>query len=372
MKFTHEMSSEKIVFLDTEVLKGPRFITDKILDVQTHFKPTETFQYTHFSSCHPLSVNKGFVKGENMSGFLRGHSFCTALLKMVDDWRLALDSKKITGSIAIDLSKAFDSICHNLLLAKLRANGLNDDAIAFLQSYLTDRQQRVKFHGKFSEWCPVKCGVPQGGLLGPLLFNIFLNDLNFAGQISSLRLYADDTTTYACDRDIITLEISLNQDLNILVTWFSQTYLIVSGIKTQGMILGSHTHAPEFFIGETKVELANSLKILGVTIDNKLTYCEHISNMLKKVYAKIGVLRRLTRLMPGNVSLSLYKAYLLPHLELAHITQCPNKRFCPSNLSFSVRLDGQRQCKDKAFISHGLQNGRRVTKVNTAAHYLLE
>ena len=248
----------------------------------------------------------------NMSGFLRGHSCCTALLKMLDDWRLTLDSKKITGSIAIDLSKA---ICHNLLLAKLRAYGVNNDAIAFLQSYLTDRQQRIKFHEKFSEWYPVKCGVPQGSLLGPLLFNIFLNDLNFAGQISSLRLSADDTTTYASDRDIITLEISLNQDLNILVTWFSQNYLIVSSIKTQGMLLGSHTHVPDFFIGDTKIELANSLKILGVTIDNKLTSCEHISNMLKKVYAKIGVLRRLKRLMPHNVSLSLYKAYLLPHLE---------------------------------------------------------
>ena len=130
-----------------------------------------------------------------------------------------------------------------------------------------------------------------------------------------MRLYADDTTTYASNRDIITLEISLNQDLNILVTWFSQNYLIVNSIKTQGMILGSHTHIPEFFIGDTKVELANSLKILGVTIDNKLTYCEHISNMLKKVYAKIGALRFLKRLMPHNMSLSLYKAYLLPHLE---------------------------------------------------------
>ena len=151
---------------------------------------------------------------------------------MVDDWILALDSKKITGSIAIDLSKTFDSICHNLLLAKLRTYGLNDDAIAFLQSYFTDRQQKVKFHGEFSEWCPIKWDVPQGSPSGPLLFNIFLNDLNFAGQISSLRLYADDTTTYASDRDIITSEISLNQDLNILVTWFSQNYLLVNSIKT--------------------------------------------------------------------------------------------------------------------------------------------
>ena len=130
-----------------------------------------------------------------------------------------------------------------------------------------------------------------------------------------MRLYAYDTTTYASNRDIITLEISLNQDLNILVTWFSQNYLIVNSIKTQGMILGSHTHIPEFFIGDTKVELANSLKILGVTIDNKLTYREHISNMLKKVYAKIGAPRFLKRLMPHNMSLSLCKAYLLPHFE---------------------------------------------------------
>ena len=127
-----------------------------------------------------------------------------------------------------------------------------------------------------------------------------------------MRLYAYDTTTYASNRDIITLEIALNQDLNILVTWFSQNYLIVNSIKTQGMILGSHTHIPEFFIGDTKVELANSLKILGVTIDNKLTYRENISNMLKKVCAKIGVLKRP---MPHNMSLSLYKAYLLPHFE---------------------------------------------------------
>ena len=99
-----------------------------------------------------------------------------------------------------------------------------------------------------------KCDVPQGSLFGPLLVNIFLNDLKFAGKISSLRLYADDTTTYASNRDIITLEISLNQDLNILVTWFAQNYLIVNSIKTQGMLLGSHTHVPEFFIGDTKVE----------------------------------------------------------------------------------------------------------------------
>ena len=138
-------------------------------------------------------------------------------------------------------------------------------------------------------------------------WNTFFDD---SGDSSDGSDYME-TGLYASDLDTVTLEISLNQDLNVLVAWFSQNYLIVNSIKTQGMVLGSHTHVPDFFIGETKVELANSLKIFGVTIDCKLTYCEHISNMLKKVYAKIDVLRRLKRLMPRNVSLSLYKAYLL-------------------------------------------------------------
>ena len=106
----------------------------------------------------------------NMSEFLRGHSCCTALVKMVDDWRLALDSKKVTGSVAIDLSKALDSICHNLLLAKLRAYGVGEETIDFLDSYLSGGKQRVKVNGVFSDWLPVYCDVPQGNLLGPLLF----------------------------------------------------------------------------------------------------------------------------------------------------------------------------------------------------------
>ena len=99
----------------------------------------------------------------NMSGFpLRGHSCCTALLKLTDDWRTALDQKKDVGVVAIDPSKAFDSICHNLLLAKLKAYGLRDSAIELIQSYLSHRFQRVKCNGVYSDWLPIRCGLPQG------------------------------------------------------------------------------------------------------------------------------------------------------------------------------------------------------------------
>lgn len=145
-------------------------------------------------------------------------------------------------SVAIDLTKAFDSICHNLLLAKLHAYGVSQGAMGFLQSYLSNWQQRVKVNGVLSDWSPVLCGVPQGRLLGPLLFNIFINDLILVSQIASLRLYTDNTTTYTSAANTTALELSFNQDLQKLSTWFSSSYLTVNHSKTQVMILGNFNY----------------------------------------------------------------------------------------------------------------------------------
>ena len=180
----------------------------------------------------------------NMPGFLCGHSCCTALIKM--------GSKKVIGSIAIDLSKAFDSICHNLLLAKLRTYGVGEETIDLLDSYLSGRKQRVKINGVFSDWLPVYCGVPQGSLLGPLLFNIFIND--------------DDTAAYASNTDISALELSLNKDLKNLSSWFASNYLFVNSKKTQAMILGKHSHEPTLYIGDTVIKISGFLNILGVRL----------------------------------------------------------------------------------------------------------
>ena len=135
----------------------------------------------------------------NLSGFLKGHSCCTALLKLTEDWRACLDRREAVAAVAIDLSKAFDSVCHPLLLAKLKAYGFTHDALEIMTAYLIGRRQRVKLDGVHSTWRTIKTGVPQGSLLGPLLFNMYVNDLNYFITNTSLRLYADDTTQYASD-----------------------------------------------------------------------------------------------------------------------------------------------------------------------------
>ena len=114
------------------------------------------------------------ILSSNMSGFLKGQPCATALIKLTDDWRCALDEKKEMGVIAIDLSKAFDCICHNLLLAKVKAYGVQETALQLLRSYLHGPKQRVIWNNKCSSWSTVRCGVPQGSLLSPLLFNIFM------------------------------------------------------------------------------------------------------------------------------------------------------------------------------------------------------
>ena len=131
---------------------------------------------------------------ESQSGFRPRHSTQDALLKTVDDWRLSLDKIEIVGSVFIDLSKAFDSVCHTLLLEKLARYGFRGDSLLWFQSYLSGRKQRVVIGGEASEWTDVSAGVPQGSILGPLLFSVFVNDLPSALHECKVMMYSMQMT----------------------------------------------------------------------------------------------------------------------------------------------------------------------------------
>ena len=222
---------------------------------------------------------------DNMSGFLRGHSCCSALLQLTDDWCHALDNKKDVAVVAIDLP-----ICDNLLLAKLKAYGVHDSAIKLIQSYLSGRSQRVKCNGKVSDWLHLRCRVRQESLLGPLFLNIFVNDVNYSAGSSSLRLYADDTTQYIAHESPCKPESTLNQDIERLTLWFTANYLQVNVTKTQAMPLGKSKYPYNRIIGDKPIEIKPTLKILGVTLDWDLSFKPHVAIMLKKAYAKIAAL----------------------------------------------------------------------------------
>ena len=167
-----------------------------------------------------------------------------------------------------------------------------------MTSDLLGRKQRVCLHGVCSSYSKLRAGLPQGSLLEPLLFNIFINDLNYAVPDESLRLYADDTTLYVLDVSPIALQFVLNQGLSRLSEWFDANYLLISNTISKALPLNK----------------LPSIRILGVELDSMLNFIEHISSQLKKAYVRTGALRRIRRFVPMDVMLALYNSFILPDL----------------------------------------------------------
>ena len=150
-----------------------------------------------------------------------------------------------------------------------------------MSSYLLGRKQRVGLHGVWSSYSEFRAGLPQGSLLGPLLFNIFINDSNYAVPDVSLRLYADDTTLYASDVSPIALQFVVNQGLSRLSEWFDANYLLTNNAKTQALPIGPCKYDFDLTLNGSGVTKLPSVRILGVELDSIFNFTEHISSQLK-------------------------------------------------------------------------------------------
>ena len=164
------------------------------------------------------------VLSSKLCGYRKGFGSQHALISMIEQWRKSLDKKGYAGGVLMDLSKAFDCMNHELLLAKLYAYGFGKNSIKTIHSYLKNRWQRVKINHSFSQWTELLLGVHQGSVLGPLLFNIYLNDLIWFIENGEVCNYADDTTPYSCNEDLNILKSNLEGDCLNAIEWLKNNY----------------------------------------------------------------------------------------------------------------------------------------------------
>ena len=214
----------------------------------------------------------------------------------------------------LDISKAFDKVWHNGLIFKLRQNGITGNLLNLLSNFLRNRKQKLVLNGQISSWADVNAGVRQGSILGPLLFLIYINDLA-DGLSSNAKLFADDTSLFSVVHNANTTAKELNNDLVKISRWAYQWKMSFNpdpSKQAQEVIFSRKTkkeYHPPLAFNNNNVSETNSKKHLGVVLDNRLSFEDHLKMILNKVNKTIGLLRRLQNVPPGSTLLILKKRF---------------------------------------------------------------
>ena len=236
---------------------------------------------------------------------------------MIEKFRESIDKGHQFGALLTDLSKAFDCIDHKLLIAKLYSDGISISSINLLSSYLSNRKQRIKINDCFSLRHEIEYGVPQGSILGPLLFNIDLIVLFFICEKDDNASYADDTTPYTRARDTPTVISELQSTSEKFFNWFEKNHLKANPEKYH--LLLSPKSSMETKIGGVSVKSGEMETLLGVSIKSELNFENHISSICSKVSKKLNALGRIAEYITLEKRRMLFKAFIESQFDyIAH------------------------------------------------------
>ena len=260
-----------------------------------------------------LSIRE--ILTDNQYGFRKEKSTKGALIRFINTVQKDLDNKKRAAAVYIDLKKAFDTVNHDILLKKLEIYGIRGHALGWFKSYLNDREQYVACGQAKSNMAAVNFGVPQGSNLGPLLFLIYINDLPKCLTNGQATLYADDTTIYNTANHTNELQHKTNEDLKNLVEWFRANKLTLNTSKTYACMFGEKpTQEIEIKIGDTHINMSQSVKYLGVHVDSKLSWKAHIAYVANKINQTIGALYRVRHCLNTKAMKMIYYSLIHSHL----------------------------------------------------------
>ena len=275
----------------------------------------------HISNSLKLFLEKHKLLNNQQSGFRKFHSCETALTQIVDNWIEAINNNNLVGTIFLDLTKAFDLINHSLLIEKLKCYRFCSKSIKWFTSYLTGRYQKVSISGKLSCSREISAGVPQGSVLGPLLFIIYINDLPLFVKDTIIDMFADDTTITAVGKSKPDITQTLQNEICIIENWCQQNSMLPNVQKTKTMFLAA-SYPINHQSDEIKILLQNheiqqtyKEKILGVHIDPQLNWKHHVEHTLKKCNSLLYLLLRIKKFLNIHSRNLFFNAYILPHID---------------------------------------------------------
>lgn len=276
-----------------------------------------------------LYIEQHSILTNYQSGFRPNYSTTTALLKITDDIRLAMDKTQATILTLFDFSRAFDCVYHPLLYIKLRIAGFSDGCVDWVMSYLSDRQQCVKIGDESSAWMPVTRGVPQGSVLGPLLFLLYINDITDHISHSRFHLYADDLQIYShfsvCDME--TTVQQMNSDIDSIIQWTNKNGLKLNVNKTHAIVVGyprlltkiNFLTAPRLRVDGSAIEYCDKVKNLGVYLNKHLGWTDQVNATCSRVFAAVHSIKRFVGYLPLNVRVMLVKTLVLSHFNYCDV-----------------------------------------------------
>lgn len=270
-------------------------------------------------------LNKYNLIHQSQSGFRPKHSCQTALIKLIDKWLACIDKGDIVGTLFLDFRKAFDLVDHSILLRKLSTYKFHNSALKLLASYIHDRHQVMDSGKGMTEPAIIKSGVPQGSILGPTLFLMFINDLPLFMERCDADCYADDTTVHTHAKTKIEVENKLQHDGNNSKSWSLQNKMIIHCDKTTCMLLGTRhltqqTDHLNISLDGNIIKTVTSQKLLGVHIDENLLWTTHIDYLCTTITSKISLLRQLSSYIPTKAQKMFYQGYILPLIDYGSIT----------------------------------------------------